>query len=66
MSDRSVTIDYTNWQGERATRRILPSHIYWGSNQWHPQPQWLMSAYDLDKHCERTFALSSIHSWSIP
>lgn len=52
------TIRYRNYRGEVATRRIIPLRIYWGSNEWHPEPQWLIEAHDLDKKAIRTFALS--------
>lgn len=57
-----VEIDYTNWQGKRSTRRIIPGAFRWGSNEWHPTPQWLLDAYDCEKQAERTFALVGI--WS--
>jgi hypothetical protein len=59
----AVTIDYTNWRGERSLRRIVPEGIYWGSNEWHPKEQWLLDARDLDKRETRAFAVKGIHSW---
>jgi len=64
MDDQSaVEIDYTNWRGERSRRKILPINIFFGSNQWHPEEQWLLVAIDLEKNETRTFSLSTIHSW---
>lgn len=60
-----VIIDYTNYRGERSLRRILPgSKFGWGSNEYHPEPQWLMTGYDLEKKAWRIFALRDIHSWT--
>ena len=59
-----VTIDYTNWQGVRGLRRILPKSLDWGKNQWHPEDQWLLVATDLEKSEPRTFAVKDIHSWN--
>lgn len=59
-----VIIDYTNYRGERAKRRILPLHMCYGENEWHKGEQWLLTAHDLDRDVERVFAMSSIHSWS--
>ena len=56
-----VVIDYTNYRGERAKRKIRPISIKFGSNQWHAEPQWLMDALDLDKNEVRTFAMRDIH-----
>jgi hypothetical protein len=62
-----VVIDYTNWRGERAERRIRPICIHFESNEWHPEPQWLLHAECLDRMTDvisvRTFALANIHAW---
>lgn len=52
-----IKLAYTNWKGETAQRTIIPRHIWWGSNEWHPEPQWLLTAFDVDKQAERYFAL---------
>jgi hypothetical protein len=58
-----VVIDYTNWRGERSKRTIMPLEFHWGSNQWHPDPQWLLDAIDVKKQVVKTFAMLGIHSW---
>ena len=60
---QEVTIVYTNWKGETAIRRIIPRQISFTSNEWHPTPQWLLEAYDLDKKDIRHFALKDIRVW---
>ena len=52
-----VTLTYTNWKGETAQRTIIPRRVWWGSTEWHPEPQWLLTAFDVDKGSERDFAL---------
>ena len=37
-----VEIDYTNWRGERKLRKIEPLALILGSNEWHPETQWLI------------------------
>lgn len=64
-AERVVTVDYTNWKGERSTRRIQPIRMLWGSNKWHTEPQWLLVAIDLDKGDERVFAMSGFHGWGL-
>jgi hypothetical protein len=59
-----VTLDYTNYRGERAIRTITPWGVEWGSTDWHPEPGWLLTCYDHDKAACRTYALSGIHSWN--
>lgn len=62
--DGAVTIDYTNYRGERALRTVLPIRIWFGSTAWHPDKQWLLEARDLDREVARDFALADIHHWS--
>lgn len=63
---RDVVIDYTNWEGKRSYRRIKPTGMTYGTTDWHPEPQHLLHARDLDKHADRQFALKDIHNWNGP
>lgn len=59
-----VVIDYTNYRGERAERRVFPDHIWYGSDAHHgDSPQWFLRAYSADRREHRNFALKDIHSW---
>jgi predicted DNA-binding transcriptional regulator YafY len=60
---KEVVIDYTNWRGHRAERRIRPLDLRFGSSQWHLTDQWLLHALDVDKDEIREFAMRDIHSW---
>ncbi len=64
-TSRIVTIVYTNYRKETEVRRIIPKEkaFYFGSNQWHTEPQWLLEGFDLDKQAERTFAIKDIRAW---
>lgn len=60
-----VVIDYTNWRGERALRTIEPRQLVWSEgNEFHPRPQWLLEAWDVEKGALRSFAMVDIHSWT--
>lgn len=61
---RAVTIDYTNYRGVRSDRRIIPIGISYGSNEWHTEPQWLLTAVDVDTGEQRVFAIKDIHKWA--
>ena len=61
--DQEVLIDYTNWRGERGERRVLPLSIQWESSEWHPDPQWIVHAVDVEKGRTRGFAMKDIHAW---
>jgi hypothetical protein len=58
-----VKIEYTNWRGFRSVRRIRPRYLAFENNEWHPETQWILYAYDLERIAERTFAMANIHSW---
>ena len=54
-----ISITYKNWRGETSVRRIVPMAApHFGQTDWHPEPQWLLRAWDVDKQAEREFALS--------
>jgi predicted DNA-binding transcriptional regulator YafY len=58
-----VRIDYTNWLGRRGVREIVPLSLKFGSNEWHPNEQWMLLAHDIAKGEDRWFAMAGIHSW---
>lgn len=58
LSDEPLVVLYANWRGEIALRRILPLKLRFAATEWHPDRQWLLQAYDLDKDAFRDFALA--------
>lgn len=63
VPDESVTVLYTNYRGEKAERRIRPITIWFGSNEYHSMPQWLLRAWCFKKSGFRDFALANVHEW---
>jgi predicted DNA-binding transcriptional regulator YafY len=61
---REVEIDYTNYRGKRAVRRVKPLDLTFRSTEWHPEMQWVMRAFDVEKQEIRFFAMKDIHSWN--
>ncbi len=59
-----VGIEYRNHRREVTWRRIVPERIWYGSTPWHPNEQWMLRAFDLDKDEARDFALCDITEWS--
>ena len=51
---------YRNHRGEVAKRQVWPMHLHFGATKWHPEPQWLLRGFDLDKMAERDFAMGDI------
>ncbi|MBD9390170.1 hypothetical protein IB237_23495 [Agrobacterium sp. AGB01] len=56
-----LELPYKNWRGEISTRKIQPIRIEFGSTEWHPEPQWLLVATDVEKNAERSFALKDFN-----
>jgi hypothetical protein len=59
----AVAILYTNYRGETSIRKIVPKKIWFGKTDWHPDEQWILDAFDLEKGAERGFALRDVKSW---
>ena len=62
-TEKSVSILYTNWRGETGERLIVPENLFFGSTEWHKEPQWLLHAYDVEKQAYRDFAIKDIAGW---
>lgn len=61
---RTVAILYTNYKGETGLRRIVPCDLRFAATEWHPEEQWLLDAFDLDKNAVRSFAIRDILEWN--
>lgn len=61
-----VEIVYTNHRGETRARRILPMDLYFGTSEWHDEPQWLLSAVDVERGVCRTFAMKAMRRFWRP
>lgn len=55
-----IIVKYTNWKGETANRTIIPHKVWFGSTEYHKEPQWLVYAFDSEKRAYRDFALSDM------
>jgi hypothetical protein len=58
---KPLIILYTNHKGETRVRTITPERVFWGSNEFHPERQWLLSAFEKGKG-QRTFAMKDMAS----
>ncbi len=57
---KPIKIKYRNWKGEIGVRTIFPDETWFGFTEFHPTPQFLMKAWDVDKQAFRDFALMDI------
>jgi len=55
-----ITFSYMNWRGEPSQRHVETYRVYWGVTEWHPEPGWLLAAFDLDKREHRQFAMKDM------
>lgn len=51
-------VAYRNYRGEVSIRTFWPRRVWFGSTEYHPEEQWLLDVWDVDKDAERTYALS--------
>lgn len=56
----SFAVHYTNYKGVRKKRNILPTSLWFGSTKHHPEDQWILTVWDLEKGDYRDFALKDI------
>ena len=56
-------ITYTNYRGVTSDRIIIPMGMAFLSNQWHPQRQWMVMAWDCKKQAMRSFPQAGISKW---
>ncbi|WP_182422048.1 hypothetical protein [Aureimonas sp. ME7] len=65
---QGLSFTYKNHRGETAERRVALDGIrfHHGSTQYHPEPQVLMTAFDLDRQALRDFAWRDIQFAASP
>lgn len=51
---------YTNHEGKESFRHAVPKSIRFDSTEWHPEKQWIMRAWDVDKKAMRDFAMKDM------
>ena len=59
---KRVRFKYRNWRGEVSERVAEPTSIWFGRTEWHPTPQWVMTATDLEKGALRHFAMRDMEN----
>jgi hypothetical protein len=58
--EHPLVFEYKNWKGEIGIRKVIPIQVFFSSNEFHTEPQWLLEAFDMDKLDERIFAINDI------
>lgn len=62
-AQKEICILYTNHRGETSVRRLVPIRIWFGKTEWHPEEQWLLEGFDLDRQAARSYALKEIRAF---
>ena len=56
------TFRYVNHRGKEANRRVRPSNytLALKTSEYHDGPQWILTAFDLDKEAYRDFTVATM------
>lgn len=60
-----ITLDYTNYKGERRLRDVAPISIVFRSNNYYHGSGFILIAYDVEKRRTRDFAVNMIHNQEV-
>lgn len=56
----TLTFGYLNYRGEESQRIVEVMSVWYGSTEFHLDPQWFLKARDLRKDEVRDFAMADI------
>lgn len=63
---RIYSFDYTNYKGEKETRRVRFESLSYGRNEYHGDDyQWFLNGQCMVRNARRTFAMKDIVGTSI-
>jgi len=51
---------YTNHVGKVGDREAIPMGLVYGTNEFHPEPTYLMVGWDLERQAERTYDMRKV------
>lgn len=63
LQNKVIAVEYKNYRGETAVRKVIPLELYYGNTEYHPQDQWLLRVWDMEKDAERIYSLQGIKKW---
>lgn len=63
LPDEFVNVQYQNYRGEVGWRKVLPTRIWFGTTEWHLEPQWFVDVIDATHGRDRSLAMKDILQW---
>jgi predicted DNA-binding transcriptional regulator YafY len=51
---------YKNYKGNISKREVTVMYTFFGTDEWHPEPQWILAGYDSDKEGMRFYAMNNM------
>jgi hypothetical protein len=57
-----IEFDYTYWEGNVAKRKCQVMEVYFGNNEYHQDPQWILRGWDLEKDEMREYAMKDMNN----
>jgi hypothetical protein len=60
-----IEFTYTNYKGKVGQRKAQVLRFYYAANEYHPEPQFILAAIDLDKGEPRGFAVKDISNLNV-
>lgn len=60
-----ISFMYTNWKGVLSKRKAIIKGFFFGASDYHPEYQFFVSAFDLDKLEYRLFAVKDISAMEV-
>lgn len=63
VSGMPLAFDYTNHRGATERRNVVYLNLEFGSNEYYPEPQFLIRCFDPSRNAERSFAIANIRNW---
>lgn len=53
-------VTYYNYKNVTSERVIIPINVWYGTTEYHPKPNWLLTCFDVEKKAYRDFSMLDI------
>lgn len=57
-----ITFRYKNYRGDVSERHVIAQSVQFAATEWHPEPQWLLEGFDVEKRAVRKFAMRDMEN----